>query len=249
MVDNIHDLNMQQLKQDQNLSAYIDGELSEREQAQLQQELASHPGLAMRLAEFQRNDALLKTLLHSKSDIPTSVTTTLTNSRNAANKSRPWFKGLQGGLAIAATLTLAIGLTWNSDKLGFNSVEKNGPPVMSHSLAQALEHNPSRAEGWDSISNTQKMRALLTFPAADGTWCREFLVASDASHWRGVACRHDNSWVTEVIGREVFLEQETNYRPASAQDMNKVARFIDQAATDVALGRDEETALLTKGWQ
>ena len=90
---------------------------------------------------------------------------------------------------------------------------------------------------------------MLTFPAADGRWCREFLVASDAKHWRGVACRDDNTWVTQVMGSEVFLEQETQYRTASADDDQAVARFIDETASDVALGPDEEAALLNSGWE
>ena len=92
------------------------------------------------------------------------------------------------------------------------------------------------------------MRVVLTFPAADGTWCREFLVAQAESHWRGVACRNEGSWVTEVIGREVFLEQAAAYRPAGAADADKVARFIDHAAVDVALGPREEAAVLEAGW-
>ena len=54
--------------------------------------------------------------------------------------------------------------------------------------------------------------------------------------------------VNQVVGSEVFLEQETQYRPAGAGDSEQVARFIDETATDVALGPQQEAALIGSGW-
>ena len=50
------------------------------------------------------------------------------------------------------------------------------------------------------------------------------------------------------MGSEVFLEQETQYRPAGAGDSEKVARFINETAADVALGPQQESALIASGW-
>ena len=50
------------------------------------------------------------------------------------------------------------------------------------------------------------------------------------------------------MGSEVFLEQETQYRPAGAEDSEQVARFIDETAADVALGPQQEAALISSGW-
>jgi hypothetical protein len=63
-----------------------------------------------------------------------------------------------------------------------------------------------------------------------------------------VACRDEGTWVNQVVGSEVFLEQETHYRPAGAGDTEKVARFIDETAADVALGPQQEAALISSGW-
>jgi hypothetical protein len=63
-----------------------------------------------------------------------------------------------------------------------------------------------------------------------------------------VACRDNGEWVNQVVGSEVFLEQETQYRPAGAGDTEQVARFIDETATDVALGPQQEAALISAGW-
>ncbi|MEK9989733.1 MAG: hypothetical protein VW642_08405, partial [Halieaceae bacterium] len=63
-----------------------------------------------------------------------------------------------------------------------------------------------------------------------------------------VACRDEGTWVNQVVGSEVFLERETQYRPAGAGDTEKVARFIDETAADVALGPQQEAALIASGW-
>ena len=81
--------------------------------------------------------------------------------------------------------------------------------TMDKQLAQALEHSPSGATGWEHLDDNRGFRSVLTFPAADGRWCREFLLAHDESHWRGVACRDEGTWVNQVVGSEVFLELET----------------------------------------
>ena len=119
---------------------------------------------------------------------------------------------------------------------------------MDPQLADALEHSPSRASGWETLGNDRVFRGVLTFPAADGRWCREFLLGQNESQWRGVACRDSGEWVNQVVGSEVFLEQETQYRPAGAADSEQVARFIDETATDVALGPQQEAALIASGW-
>ena len=121
-------------------------------------------------------------------------------------------------------------------------------PQIDAVLAQALDTAPSTAEGWNIIDDERALRVVLTFPAADGQWCREFMLASDASHWRGVACRSAQSWVTQVIGREVFLEQQGGYRTASAATSHPIEQFIDQTATDIALSADEEIAFIARSW-
>ena len=101
-------------------------------------------------------------------------------------------------------------------------------------------------EGWvDYLCE----RIPLGRPGAPGDLAGPLLLlASDASHWRGVACRSAQSWVTQVIGREVFLEQQGGYRTASAATSHPIEQFIDQTATDIALSADEEIALIARSW-
>ena len=54
--------------------------------------------------------------------------------------------------------------------------------------------------------------------------------------------------MTQVIGRDVFLEQVGGYRTAGAADNDTVAQFIGETATDIALSGDEEAALIATDW-
>lgn len=227
------------------LSRYIDGELDIVATDALESRLECEPRLREQLETLRRNDALLGQLFSSgpATRIPAGATVSLSGGQNVV--AMPQRRRSRVPLAIAATLVMGIGAVLLQQNL---TVSADRAPGMDQRLAQALETIPSRADGWDTLQDGSQLRAVLTFPAADGRWCREFLLANDEKHWRGVACRDDDTWVTQVMGSEVFLEQETHYRTAGAADDMAVARFIDNTAADVALGPAREQALIEAGW-
>ena len=236
----IHSLDAKGQQDDQLLCRYIDGELGSDERLNLELRLKNDTALANRLEQFQRNDATLRALQDAD---PVTVSPLLVAKLSKQPTAVSWFRLPMGLMAAAATITLAIGVA-----LQFSATSPSATPGMDNALAQALDTLPSKAEGWDALADGREMRAVLTFPAANGAWCREFMLASDENHWRGVACRHDGSWVTQVVGREVFLDQEAAYRPAGSGDLHSVAQFIDSAASGVALSAKEENGLIEQGW-
>ena len=241
----IHTLDIDGLRRDELLCRFLDGDLNAGEQADLEEKLANDGILRTRLESFKRQDELLRAAFRSKS---TAVSPVLLArlERDGQQVTSPRWKGWTAGIGLAASVVLAItvglfGLQVNpSNESGFE---------MDASLAQALSQTPSRAEGWDALDDQRNFRAVLSFPAASGNWCREFMVASDEDHWRGVACRHDGSWVTQVMAREVFLEASNGYRTASAADVDQISRFIDAEAADVALSASQEAAVIDANWR
>lgn len=228
------------------LSLYIDGELDAVAIDRLETRLEREPQLRAQLDTLQKNDALLCQLYKSgpATRIPAKATVALSSTDNvvvfpARRKARLPF-------AIAATVVMGIAAVLVQQNLMTGA---GRAPGMDQRLADALETLPSRADGWDTLADGSQLRAVLTFPAADGRWCREFMLANDEKHWRGVACRDNDTWVTQVMGSEVFLEQQTHYRTAGAEDDLAVARFIDNTAADVALGPAQEQQLIDAGWQ
>ena len=239
---NVVDMDGMRVDDDHLLSMYIDGELDAERTISLAGRLKHDPALRARLSAMENNDRLIRKLYASHSNESARELAALIKADNVAIfKPVTRWRELAAG-AVAASVMAVVALSLTTGQSTFN------PMTMDRELAQALEHSPSRASGWEPLDNERDFRSVLTFPAADGRWCREFMLAHDESHWRGVACRDEGTWVNQVVGSEVFLERETQYRPAGAGDTEKVARFIDETAADVALGPQQEAALIASGW-
>lgn len=240
---NVVDMDGMRVDDDHLLSMYIDGELDAERTIALAGRLKVEPSLRARLSAMENNDRLIKKIFIGQSNEHEQELAALVRAENVVTLKRGarWREWTTG--AIAASVIAAAALS-----LIIQKPSEFNPMTMDVRLARALEHSPSRASGWEVLDEDRDFRSVLTFPAADGRWCREFLLAHDESHWRGVACRDKGTWVNQVVGSEVFLEQETQYRPAGAGDTEKVARFIDDTAADVALGPQQEAALIASGW-
>lgn len=241
-LQNVVDMAGTRVDDDHLLSMYIDKELDAERTIALVTRLQRDASLRARLTSMEANDAALRRLVKAKASVPKHLAPlvkadNVTIMPSARNWTHP------AGVALAAGFAVVVALVGS-----LNRADVFNPMTMDPQLASALEHSPSQATGWERLENGRDFRSVLTFPAADGRWCREFLLAQDESHWRGVACRDNGKWESQVVGSEVFLEQETQYRPAGAGDSEQVARFIDETAADVALGPQQEAALISSGW-
>jgi hypothetical protein len=239
---NVVDMAGAKLDDDYLLSMYIDNELDAERTVALLERLRAEPILRARLTQLEGNDSLLRTLYRKRHNIVPGQLSAMLRADNVAPLRSARSTGRWMASAVAASfgvIALLMGLNQNT---ALNAM------TMDQDLANALETSSSQATGWVALGQNRGFRSVLTFPAADGRWCREFLLTHDESHWRGVACRDNGTWVNQVVGSEIFLEQATQYRPAGADGDEKVARFIDETAVDIALGPQEESALIKSGW-
>lgn len=240
---NVVDMAGTRVDDDHLLSMYIDNELDAERTIALVERLRAEPALSERLSAMECNDVAVRTLYtQADQDIPEHLAAMVQADNvvvvSFAQRWQTWATA-----TAAASCAAIIALVVN-----FNQSTDLNPMTMDILLANSLETSRSSAAGWESLGDDRQFRSVLTFPAADGRWCREYLLAQEGSHWRGVACRDEGQWVNQVVGSEVFLEQETQYRPAGVDDSETVARFIDETATDVALGPQQEAALISSGW-
>ena len=240
---NVVDMAGTRVDDDHLLSMYIDNELDAERTIALVDRLRAEPALSERLSAMECNDVAVRALYtQADQDIPEHLAAMVQADNvvvvSFAQRWQTWATA-----TAAASCAAIVALVVN-----FNQSTDLNPMTMDTLLANSLETSRSSAAGWESLGDDRQFRSVLTFPAADGRWCREYLLAQEGSHWRGVACRDEGQWVNQVVGSEVFLEQETQYRPAGVDDSETVARFIDETATDVALGPQQEAALISSGW-
>ena len=240
---NVVDMAGTRVDDDHLLSMYVDNELDAGRTIALVSRLRGEPALRARLEVLEANDQQVRKLfVESVNQVPEHLAPmVVAENVSVLGATRRWQRW--ASVAVAASFATAMALV-----VDVNQTNVFNPMAMDPQLARALEQSPSRATGWDILDDDRQFRSVLTFPAADGRWCREFLLSQSESHWRGVACRDSGQWVNQVVGSEVFLKQETQYRPAGAGDSGQVARFIDETATDVALGPQQEATLIASGW-
>jgi hypothetical protein len=228
------------------LSQYIDGELAADTAQTMRKRLLAEPELR---ANFERMKDI-NSNVRNAFDVPGADTVPASALHALASaKSRPstlphgnrtgW------GLAVAASLVAAAGLLLTPD---WNQQPGN-TPTADTLLAAALEKTPSRGEGWDTLADNRQIRSLLSFPDTRGGWCREYLMSDVGGTWRGVACRNEGQWTTEVLNAELIPGAANEYRPAGASNTDDINAFIATHSSGIALSLQAEADLIARKWQ
>ncbi|MFT6957670.1 MAG: type II secretory pathway component PulJ [Halieaceae bacterium] len=227
------------------LSQYVDGELDPITSAQLQRRLDQEESLRRALQAMQALNTRIHAAFMNTNTVPGHIPDLLGKKQSNVvafpqiNRQSGW------GFAIAATLLATSGLL----------MFQNGGQMAGSLSAQdalisfALDQTPSRGEGWDTLDDGSDFRPVLSFQTVSGQWCREYLLHSEASMGRGVACNTDGTWMTEVFSSQSEPGTTNEYRPAGANDADAVAYFVAEQAASVALSAIEETQMIANDWQ
>jgi hypothetical protein len=116
-------------------------------------------------------------------------------------------------------------------------------------LYRVLESTAS-AEVINVPAEKAALRAVLTFRAKDGRFCREFEILSGSRGATGVACRDHGEWHSEVLMSAAAAAPNSNYyTPAGDPDQPEVAQVVDRLMQGDPLSADEEARLLQKRWR
>jgi hypothetical protein len=230
------------------LSQYLDGELETGAARELEQRLGSEPQLQAILSDLQRVNRAVKNAFKGTDTISPQVAAMLGNpgSRVVPFPRRRGAAAWQ--YAVAASLVAAAGLLLAPDWRQ-NNADYHGSAAGNAPLAQALEQAPSRGTGWETLSDGRRVRLVLSFLRKEGGWCREYLLSDQTTHWHGVACRTEETWVTLAISQVSTLDSPGEYRPAGAADSDVIVSFMDNHAADIPLSAAQESALIARDWQ
>jgi hypothetical protein len=247
---------------DELLVAYVDDELDLAQREMVRSVLAGNPALSRRADEMRLARDLLNEAfpLRPDAEVPAPIETAANRLADACAKRplrrqgtslfRRWRK-----YAIAASVLVfaaaASYLVWRS------GAEFTGEPVTAlmridpdTPLYRLLESTPS-ADVINAAEDNAALRAVFTFRAKDGRFCREFEILAGARGTTGVACREQGKWRAEVLmGAAAAAPSSGNYyTPAGASDEPAVSDVVDRLIQGDPLGAEEETRILASGWE
>ncbi len=242
---------------DEQLSAFLDGELSPVETDALARDLEADPDLAARAERLGAANTAFVTSAAQIDDVPVSA------ALKAAMETPPEAKVIQfrprsvraflvEHRAIAASL-LCMAAVW-----GLMSTMTTGAPsdpfapgpdgviVASSPLYRALE--TARAGEIVAVGMDATATPRLTFASDDGAFCRQLDVIRGDKASAAIACREDEGWRTQVVAYGL-ARTLGDFQTASAARSPALEAFLDQRMTGAPMNAEEEAKLLHDKWK
>ena len=219
------------------ISQYIDGELEAGQAQALRQRLLAEPGLRATYDRMRGVDNRLRDAFADPAteQVPKRISNLLNRGDSGTHQRRAAW-----GAAIAASVLATAGLLLNPDWRDAQSGDS--------ALAAVLEVTPSGGSDWKILADGRQVRPVLSFAHTDGSWCREYLLSADGATYRGVACRTGGDWVTGILDTQSIPGNTSQYRPAGADDADRVAAYIAEHGAGIPLSRTEEAELIERRW-
>lgn len=248
---------------DELLVAYIDDELDEAQRAMVCSVLETSPALCQRAEEMRLSRDLLREAfpLQSASSIPAPIDAAATRLADACAKPSSrrargfhFRNGWKYATAAAVVLSVAVSAGYLGWRVGKGPAQQPvtrllqiGPGTKLYSV---LESTPS-AEVLNISAESAAVRAVLTFRAKDGRFCREFEVLALAQGSTGIACRDSQGeWRAEVLLSAAAAPSDSNYySPAGGSEEPAVAGVAERLIQGDPLSAQEEARLLSSSWR
>ncbi len=238
------------MTEDQKFFAWLDGELTDEDGAEVARRIASDPELAELAKQHRAMQERLKSAfdpiaearvperLSSPIRRPEADVVDLAAAKRAREQRRPWTLVPREWPAMAATLVAGILLGLTLQQRGDAPVTMDGGKLYAASaLDQALSTELASAPA------NADVRIGVTFRDQSGAICRSF--AQDRSS--GLACRDSGGW--QLRGMFAAPEGQTSdYRMAASVDPN-LAALIDSTMTGEPLDAALEQAARQRGWR
>lgn len=240
---------------DEQLSGFLDGELPEQDMDALSRDLESDPALVARIERLNAANAAYVDAIGAIDRAPMAdglKAAIATPGTAKVIAFRP--RGLMGFIsehrAIAASLVCAAAV-WSV----MSTVSPGGTPgpfapgadgvVLAGSpLHQLLESAPT---GQASKEGSATATPRLTFAADDGTFCRQYEVATNEGLSAAIACREDRTWRTQVAAYGL-AKPAGDFQTASASRAPALEAFLDERLSGAPMNAGEEAELLRSGW-
>lgn len=251
------------VRDDELLSALLDGELDEQAADVLTERLAREPALARRLEALRSANADVRAMYASIDQLPMPQgVLDLLATNGSGDAARPdnvvafprrlMERFANAPVAIAASVAVAAGFFANQllqqapqPASELSALQARTVPAGS-AVYELLEHNPSARD--IAFGDGARGEVVLTFQDERGDWCRQLRIASDTTELQALACRRDGNWRNEVLsfGEPAASEYQQASAAASAVISSAIDRFIGDREP---LGPAEEEQRIRDGWR
>lgn len=236
------------------LAAFVDGELSPEEAAEIVIHLADHPGDQVYVDDLMAaNEALAQAFdAPLQEPVPDPIREAIMKSPQADTvvpfRRRP-VAVVSAGLALAASVALAAVLLPELQRGSPERIVALGPVPQGSQLNDMLGTLSSGVPV--TLDGGEDVMILATLPVENG-FCRELEVV-DAAKDRldfGIACHDSDGWTVEVMLSELLsnADLEDGFVTASGAEVRSLQPFLERLGAGPALDAKAEAEAMAQGW-
>jgi hypothetical protein len=240
---------------DEQLSAFLDGELTASETQALSRDIEASKVLADRLELLGGANKAYVAAIEAIDHQPMSDGLKSVMAAPPTAKIIPFRPKAIGAFvmehrAIAAALVVAAAV-WSvfSTTRPASQVltDSQGYIVASSPLYRVLEETQSSVQV--KLPGGQEATPRLTFATASGNFCRQYRLESRAGGSEAIACRDDGRWRVEVAVFGAPGASPGDYQTAAGSASQTLNAFIDRAIEGEPLDAEQETDAIKRGWR
>lgn len=243
------------------VSAYLDGTMSPEEAAAFEQEIKGNRELAAIVERWRGNDALLRAAyatpkvgeisdallgrlgLVDNQPADNVVAIDGFRKRSAAQNDNPaspkWRWPLVGSIAASLVVGVTVGSFWIAK-----------PSGIAGEAAFQTAMNGSASGVAVALSDSERLTPILSFEAKDGRFCREFALEGHAAGNQGIACKSDNQWTVEALVKGGgALPSNGEIRTAGGKDGASLDAAYSRLGASDPLNAQKENIYISNGWK
>jgi negative regulator of sigma E activity len=240
---------------DEQLSAFLDGELAAGETEALARDIEADEELAARLERLSGANRAYVAAIGSIDEHPPSAGLKAVMAAPPTAKIIPFrpkaisafvmeHRAIAAALVVAAAVWSVFSTTRPSSEV---MTDSQGYVAAASPLHRVLEETPSSV--LVKLPGGLKATPRLTFATASGDFCRQYRLESATSGSEAIACRDDGRWRVEVAVFGAPGANPGDYQTAAGSASQTLDAFIDRAIDGEPLNAEQETAAIERAWR
>lgn len=241
---------------DDQLTAYIDGQLDAATRARVERELADDPQAAERVSQLRAQAERLRAAYASvlaepvpdrlvaavRAAGPPPASLEEARARRTARAPVRWALREWAAVAAAVFVGALVGQRLSTSPSGGLLHPAPAGLLADGALATALSEQLASAPAGGTV------QVGISYRAKEGELCRSFVVASSGG-LAGAACHRDGAWVIQALARPTKTPGSGEYKLAASELPPAVMRAIEEQMDGEPFDAAAEAAAQRRGWR